>query len=184
MLPLGQTTMQTLFKQDSKAKAREEFRRPHVNQAPFSYDCTPLPQKGYSRWLRQANAASNKVLRYALEQTQQVVRRVSVDYPVTGSNMVEQVHYTTSDSEVEDGRIWINQTQYFEGISIAAWNYSLGGWKLCQKWLQDRQGRILSEHDIQHYQQLLTILKDVVELMLGVDARFQERQLQNCVASS
>ncbi len=40
------------------------------------------------------------------------------------------------------GKVWINKTQYFAGISPEVWDFYIGGLpQVCQKWLKDRKGR-------------------------------------------
>jgi predicted helicase len=67
------------------------------------------------------------------------------------------------------GKIWINATQYFENVPLEAWNFSIGGYKVCQKWLKDRQGRKLNDEDLAHYQQVIAILGETSDLMCEID---------------
>jgi hypothetical protein len=45
-----------------------------------------------------------------------------IGFPVSGSNTVENVRY-----DEENGRVYFNKEQYFEGISKAVWAYQIGG---------------------------------------------------------
>ena len=38
----------------------------------------------------------------------------------------------------------INNDQYFEGITEEVWEYQIGGYQVCDKWLKDRKGRIIT----------------------------------------
>lgn len=89
-------------------------------------------------------------------------------YPVAGDNTVETVGYTEG-SAGEAGRVWINKTQYFEGVPPAVWGFHIGGYQVCQKWLKDRKGRKLSYDDITHYQRIVAALAETIRLMAGVD---------------
>ena len=40
----------------------------------------------------------------------------------------------------------------FEGVPEQVWDFHIGGYQLCHKWLKDRKGRTLSAEDIAHYQ--------------------------------
>lgn len=46
------------------------------------------------------------------------------------------------------GRIWINETQYFDKIQVFAWEFYIGGYQPAQKWLKYRKERELSYEDI------------------------------------
>src|SRR5205823_5058318 len=44
----------------------------------------------------------------------------------------------------EDGRVWINASRWFDGVTPDAWNCSIGAHQVCAKWLKDRRGRCLT----------------------------------------
>ena len=37
-------------------------------------------------------------------------------------------------------RVYINKDQYFEGVIPEVWNFHIGGYQVCEKWLKDRKG--------------------------------------------
>ena len=86
-------------------------------------------------------------------------------FPEKGSNLVEKPRYTERDS-----RVWINPAQYFEGVPREVWEFHIGGYQVCEKWLKDRKGRQLSYDDIQHYQKVVVALKETIRLMAEIDA--------------
>jgi len=90
-------------------------------------------------------------------------------YPVTGNNVVEKVDYTQPSDEPEQSRVWINKTQYFEGVPPEVWEFHIGGYQVCQKWLKDRKGRALSFDDIRHYQRIVAALQETINLMEEID---------------
>ena len=49
------------------------------------------------------------------------------------------------------------------------WNFHIGGYQVCEKWLKDRRGRELSAEDIAHYQQVVVALGETIKLMAQVD---------------
>jgi predicted helicase len=87
------------------------------------------------------------------------------EFPVKGSNEVEKVRYTDTDK-----RVWINKTQYFGGIPKAVWEFHIGGYQVCEKWLKDRKGRELGYADIKHYQRIIVALAETIRAMAEVDA--------------
>ena len=54
-------------------------------------------------------------------------------------------------------------------MSEEVWNFHIGGYQVCAKWLKDRQGkggrnprpgRILTEEDIEHYQKIVVAISE------------------------
>ena len=72
------------------------------------------------------------------------------------------------------GRLYINQTQYFEGISQEVWEYQIGGYQVCDKWLKDRKGRPLSVEDTKHYCKMITALKETIEIQKKIDSMYSD----------
>ena len=90
-------------------------------------------------------------------------------YPVTGDSAVENVRYTEPQCEAR-GRVWINATQYFDGVPKKVWEFHVGGYQVCAKWLKDRKGRKLTYDDLTHYQQIVSALAETIVLMENIDA--------------
>lgn len=65
----------------------------------------------------------------------------------------------------EDGKVWINATQYFDNAPDVSWGLYIGGYQPAQKWLKDRKGRALSFEDVKHYQRILKILSETDRIM-------------------
>lgn len=86
-------------------------------------------------------------------------------FPLNGSNEVEKITR-------KENRVYINKTQYFDGISDLAWNFYIGGYQPLQKWLKDRKGRTLSDEDIIHYQKIAVALTETDRLMKEIDEVF------------
>ncbi|MDF5721304.1 MAG: acyl carrier protein [Rhizonema sp. PD37] len=102
-----------------------------------------------------------------------------ISYPITGDNKVEIVRYTLPEQSARKGRVFINQTQYFEGIPIDVCNFRLGGDQICLKWLQSHQGCSLSNKEIQQYQRIVVVLEEIIELIVGIDIAIQLSQFNN-----
>jgi type I restriction-modification system DNA methylase subunit len=84
-------------------------------------------------------------------------------FPVSGSNEV------VKKLELKDNKVYINNEQYFDGVSEIAWNFYIGGYQPAQKWLKDRKGRILTDDDIIHYQKIIVALTETDRLMKEID---------------
>ena len=94
-------------------------------------------------------------------------------YPKDGDNIITRKmtknsigYEATSDT---DGKVWINDDQYFEHVPLVAWEFYIGGYQPAQKWLKDRNGRELLFEDILHYQKIIVALTETARLMTEVD---------------
>jgi hypothetical protein len=72
---------------------------------------------------------------------------------------------TVDKPRFEDGKVWINATQYFDAAPPVSWTFYIGGYQPAQKWLKDRKGRQLSFEDVKHYQSILKILSETDRIM-------------------
>jgi very-short-patch-repair endonuclease len=67
------------------------------------------------------------------------------------------------------GRVYINETQYFDNVPQIAWAFYIGGYQPAQKWLKDRKDRKLEFEDILHYQKIIVALSETDRLMKEID---------------
>jgi Type ISP C-terminal specificity domain len=67
------------------------------------------------------------------------------------------------------GKVFINDTQYFNNVPEVAWQFYIGGYQPAQKWLKDRKGRTLEFDDILHYQKIIVALTETARLMKEID---------------
>ena len=85
-------------------------------------------------------------------------------FPVAGDNTVSAVRYTEAL-----GRVHINDAQYFEGVPPAVWNFHVGGYQVCEKWLKDRRRRALDYDEITRYLQIVAALGETLALTSQID---------------
>ncbi|GAJ20517.1 unnamed protein product, partial [marine sediment metagenome] len=53
-----------------------------------------------------------------------VLSNLITGYPITGSNEVEKITYDDNNQ-----RVYINKTQYFEGVPPEVWEFHIGGYQ-------------------------------------------------------
>ncbi len=85
-------------------------------------------------------------------------------FPFTGEG-----DNTVSKVAFEDGKVWINDTQYFDAARPVSWEFHIGGYQPAQKWLKDRKGRTLTFDDVRHYQKILKILSETDRIMKTIE---------------
>jgi len=90
------------------------------------------------------------------------VEQYITQYPIDGDNVVSKPKY-------KDGKVFINDTQYFDNLPQTAWEFYIGGYQPAQKWLKDRKERKLEFDDILHYQKIIVALSETDRLMKEID---------------
>ncbi len=115
----------------------------------------PYPKKQKTFW---ELAKLGKELRLLHLMEHQKLNHFITTYPEDGEHLIEKVSY-------EQGKVWINNKQYFGSVPEAAWNFYIGGYQPAQKWLKDRKGRKLTFDDIQHYQKIIVALVETDKTM-------------------
>ena len=107
------------------------------------------------------------------------VAQVVTRYPAPGESEVARGYprYVAPGQRAPDmkeplaqGRVYINQAQYFEGVAPEVWAFQVGGYQVLEKWLKDRKGRRLLFDDLFHYQKIVVALKETMRLMAEIDA--------------
>jgi hypothetical protein len=87
------------------------------------------------------------------------------------NDRIEKVQYNETDQ-----RIYINQEKYFEGIPPAVWNYHIGGYQVCNKWLKDRKGRLLSLAEIEVYCKIITAIHFTIKIHKEIDPIYENAE--------
>ena len=89
-------------------------------------------------------------------------------FNIPGSNEVARVRYDDANQ-----RVYINKQQYFAGVEPEVWEFQIGGYQVCQKWLKDRTikklGRALNDDDVIHYRNIVLALRETRQLMAEID---------------
>jgi predicted helicase len=80
--------------------------------------------------------------------------------------------------EYQNGKVMINATRWFEDVPSETWEFHVGGYQVCEKWLKDRAakggknpspGRVLTDEDVLHYRRIVTSLTETRRLMAEID---------------
>ena len=93
----------------------------------------------------------------------------------SGDFYVEKVSYSNET-------VWIDRglARGIQGVPEDVWNFYIGGYQVCHKWLKDRgpkkgnPGRILTDEDIAHYQKIVVALNETIRLMEEIDEVIEE----------
>lgn len=80
--------------------------------------------------------------------------------------------------EYENGKVKINASRWFEDVPKTTYQFHVGGYQPCEKWLKDRaakggkkqsDGRVLTDDDILHYRRMVTALTETRRIMAEID---------------
>ena len=119
----------------------------------------PFPASAANFW--QLVALGKQVRELHLLESPKLSNPIT-GWNVDGDNVVEKPVYN-------DGKVYINKEQYFDGVPEIAWNFYIGGYQPAQKWLKDRKGRELLHDDLEHYQKIIVALFETDKLMKEID---------------
>jgi len=98
-----------------------------------------------------------------------LLKSIELEHPLCkfqgqGDSRVEKIKY-----DEKEKRIYFNEEQYFEEVPQEIWQYQIGGYQVCRKWLKDRKSRCLSLEDIKHYCKMVTALQKTIEIQKEID---------------
>jgi predicted helicase len=88
-------------------------------------------------------------------------------YRGKGDDKIEKLKYIQ-----ESGCIFINETNYFEGISLDTWNYTVGGYQVLDKYLKSREDKLMK--DPSHFCKIVTSLTFTIQIQRKLDELFKE----------
>jgi len=92
-------------------------------------------------------------------------------FPAKDSCKVEKREYKEKEE-----KIYINDRQYFSGVSKEVWNYYIGGYQVLDKWLKEREDRVLSDDEIAHFLKVIATLSHTIELQEEIDKLYPKTE--------
>ena len=95
--------------------------------------------------------------------------KVQATYNGEGESKVASFLFEKNTVQERVGKVKINETQYFDHIPEAAYNFYIGGYQPLQKWLKDRKGEALTFEDIRHYEEMVHAITETIRLMEQID---------------
>lgn len=169
------------FAPDGKGDLKKTFGPEDVFHYAYAVFYSPTYRKRYAEFLKMDfprlpltsnTALFRKLCSFGEELTSLHLMEKSpeskVRYPVNGDNAVENVRYAEPAKGLL-GRVWINAAQYFENVPPEVWEYHVGGYQVCQKWLKDRKGRKLSYDELTHYRGIISALGRTIDIQAEID---------------
>jgi predicted helicase len=94
------------------------------------------------------------------------IRQAITTFPEAGDDTVTKPAY-------KDGRVHINDTQYWDGVPEAVWNFYVGGYQPAQKYLKDRKDKKLTSDEFANYERMIVSLNETIKVMTEIDEVMQ-----------
>lgn len=135
------------------------YREKYKEFLKIDFPRVPYPKDAASFWALVKLGGALRALHLLESPT---VEDYITEYPEDGDNTVGKIKY-------QDGKVYLNDTQYFGNVPQVAWEFYIGGYQPAQKWLKDRKERSLAFDDILHYQKIIVALTETARLMQEID---------------
>ena len=119
----------------------KEYRTKYFEFLKIEYPRIPYP-KDKTEYQRYAAIGERLRRLHLMDETLNLPLVTTFD--VAGTNLVEKVEY-------DNGKVWINATQYFNNVLAAVWDHFVGSYQPARLWLQKRKGRTLDYDDVNWY---------------------------------
>ena len=167
------------FIEDGKGDLKQTFGPEDIFNYAYSIFNSPTYRTRYAEFLKidfprlpltsdkelfKALVAKGAVLVSLHLMESPALNNLITSYPIAGPNTVDKVSYDDNNQ-----RVYINKTQYFEGVPSEVWDFHIGGYQVAQKWLKDRKGRTLTYDELTHYQKVIVALEESIRLMEEID---------------
>ena len=145
-------------------------------EAQLKLDFPRVPLPGSVDLFRQLAEAGHDLLALHLLESQKLGKPITT-YTGPRNPEVSRVGWS-------DGTVWIDAgktnarerhratkpgTIGFQGVPEEVWDFQIGGYQVCHKWLKDRKGRTLSDEDVAHYQKIVVALNRTIRIMAKID---------------
>jgi len=137
----------------------------------LKYDFPRVPMTSSLELFRSLAELGGELVALHLMESEKLNQYITT-FPVEGDNAVTKVGEkgkNLTDVKNGKGKLYINKTQYFDNLTVDVWNFHIGGYQVCYKWLYDRKGRKLSKEDIEHYQKVIVALNETIRIMKEID---------------
>ncbi|MDW8332947.1 MAG: type ISP restriction/modification enzyme, partial [Bacteroidia bacterium] len=132
-----------------------EYRERYAELLKIDFPRIPYPQN-LAEFDRRRSLGKELRLLHLLEHPQATAEGLNeIDFPVPGDGRVENVRWIAD-------RVYINDAQYFSGVTREVFDYCIGGYRPAQKWLADR--KVLSFDDVRTYQKIVFAVDRTLEL--------------------
>lgn len=137
----------------------QSYREKYKDFLKENFPRVPVP-KNRDIFLRLAHLGSELRKLHLLENIP--TGSSSINYPVVGDSLIDRVDY-------KNGKVFVNELQYFESVPKEVWEFYMGAYQPAQKWLKDRKESKLEYEDIVYYQKIIESIEKSIEIIKKIN---------------
>jgi predicted helicase len=137
----------------------------------LKFDFPRIPFTSDFDLFMQLSGLGERLAAVHLMKSHELLRTFS-KYEIGGSDMVYRPLFKPSIER--DGRVYINDTQYFTNISKELWEHQICGYQVLKKWLWDRKNRVLTHGDIHHYIKICRAIQLTIQYQDKIDGLYDQ----------
>ena len=134
------------------------YRERYYEYLKYDFPRIPLPQDLVH--FRRLALLGQELINWHLLKDVQIPHRHR--FEGEGDGVVSKVCY-------EDGSVWINATEHFTNVSAEVWEYEIGAYQVCEKWLKDRKDKTLSIDEVRQYRSILVAVAETLRVVGEID---------------
>ncbi len=134
------------------------YRERYYEFLKYDFPRVPLPQD--IDYFRKLAALGQELINWHLLKDVQIPNRHR--FEGEGDGVVGKPRH-------EDDNVWINATQHFTNVPSAVWEYEIGAYQVCEKWLKDRKNEMLSHAEVRQYRSILVAVAETLRVMAEID---------------
>ena len=134
------------------------YRERYYEFLKYDFPRIPLPQD--IDHFRKLAALGQSLISWHLLKDVQIPHRHR--FEGEGDSVVKKIRY-------EDGKVWISNTHHFTDVPAEVWDYEIGAYQVCEKWLKDRKDKTLSIEEVRQYRGILVAIAETLRVMERID---------------
>jgi Type ISP C-terminal specificity domain len=138
-----------------------EYRKKYSEDLRLSFPRIPVAAN-QDLFLETSNIGKTLIRYHLLENLES--NKLDAGFPEGGTDFIKKVEYNPSECSV-----YVNEKQYFSNLSLEIWNYQIGGYRVCHRWLKERLGRRLRSSDQIIFMRIVGSIGKTIELQRKID---------------
>lgn len=155
----GDTVPEDIFDYVYAALHSPIYRKKYSEFLKTDFPRVPYPENKETFWKL---TELGRELRELHLLTHPAVQKPITTFPESGTDVVDKPIY-------RDGRVYINDTQYWDNIPKEVYDFHIGGYQPAQKYLKDRKDKKLSTQEFENYEKMIVALNETIRIMNKID---------------
>ena len=155
-----------------------KYKEKYQDELKKDFPIVPFPRNQINFWkLKTLGAALRKL--HLIEGPE--VEKFITQFPIEGKNIVTKIRFEENYEIINGntiihltplyamGRVYINETQFFQMVPKLAWEFTLGIHQPARQWLENKKKSVLSKEEIIHYQKIIVVLFETDSIQNEID---------------